>query len=190
VDPLRKDDYYTYDDYLSWDDGVRYELIDGVVYMMSPAPNRAHQMISRELSRQFSNYLKGKKCEVYAAPFDVRLNNEDKNDTVVQPDITVVCDPSKLDDKGCVGAPDMVLEILSPSTSSRDKTVKFKRYLRAGVREYWIVDPMDRTLTVHILDGEHYRTATYGDDEKAPVHVLEDCIIDLAEVFGKEEEAR
>jgi Uma2 family endonuclease len=133
MEPLKKDARYTYADYQTWNDGVRYELIDGVVYMMSPAPNRAHQELSGELFNQFYNYLKGKKCKVYAAPFDVRLSDKEHEKTVLQPDITVVCDPSKLDKKGCKGAPDMVVEILSPSNAERDTTLKLRKYLQAGV---------------------------------------------------------
>jgi Uma2 family endonuclease len=194
MEPLRKGIRYTYEDYLSWNDGARYELIDGIAYMMSPAPNRAHQEISGELNRQLSNFLKGKKCKAYAAPFDVRLSGEDDKATVVQPDITVVCDPSKLDKKGCNGAPDMVVEILSPSSSERDTVLKLNQYLKARVREFWIIDPENKVLAVHILNGDAYSTKTYSDAGRVPVRVLEGCEIDLDEVFAgltdEEEEIR
>ena len=173
---------YTYADYCSWEDDVRRELIDGVPYAMS-APSRSHQKTSMQLSVLLGNFLKGKPCEVFAAPFDVRLNADTRDDTVVQPDVLVVCDESKLDEKGCIGAPDLAIVILSPSTAMRDKVLKYRWYLRSGVREYWIVSPDDKTVMVCILKNGEYVTTTYGGDEAVPVHVLEGCIIDLPEVF-------
>jgi len=179
----KEDQRYTYADYYSWDDGERWELIDGVPYLMSPAPLRAHQRILRELSRQFANFLKGKTCELFIAPFDVRLNADTYDDTVVQPDLLVVCDRSKLDDKCCVGAPDMVMEVLSPSTGRHDKLVKFHLYQKAGVREYWIVDPDTKTVQVCVLENGKYVTNMYGDTDTVPVYTLDGCIIDLKDVF-------
>ena len=179
-----KEQSYTYADYCTWDDDRRRELIDGVIYAMSPAPSRTHQRILFELSRQFGNFLKGKPCEAFHAPFDVRLNGlGDDDDAIVQPDLVVVCDQSKLDEKGCNGAPDMVVEILSPSTASRDKVLKFNAYQRAGVREYWIVDPESKTLSAHMLTDSGYMTRTYGETESAPAHILEGCEISLPDVF-------
>ncbi|MBF0474211.1 MAG: Uma2 family endonuclease [Deltaproteobacteria bacterium] len=144
---------YTYRDYLTWDDDERWELIDGVPYNMSPAPTRRHQRISLDVATQLNNFLSGTPCEVYAAPFDVRLPKGDEADnqvdTVVQPDIVVICDPAKLDDRGCRGAPDFVVEILSPSTSEKDRTIKLALYENRGVKEYWIIDPENNTITVH-----------------------------------------
>ena len=176
------DTKFTYADYIQWDDDVRRELIDGVPYLMA-APNRRHQEISISLSAQFYNFLKGKRCNVYAAEFDVRLNADTNDDTVVQPDITIVCDHSILDDAGCRGVPDMVVEILSPSTANYDKTLKFNTYLKAGIREYWIIDPKEKILAVHILKDGNYITNAYTSEENVPVHVLEGCIINLSEVF-------
>jgi len=173
---------YTYSDYLTWDDDQRWELIDGVPYMMS-APNRMHQELLGNLHLQFGNFLKGKPCKVYPAAFDVRLNADTLDNTVVQPDLVIVCDLSKLDDAGCKGAPDMVIEILSPSTSRYDRTIKFNTYLKSGIREYWVVDPETKTLAVHILKGGDYVTHPYLDEDTVPVHVLEGCIVDLSEVF-------
>ena len=173
---------YTYADYLKWDDDVRRELIDGVPYLMA-APNRRHQELSINLLEQFIAFLKGKSCKVYHAPFDVRLDADTKDDTVVQPDIVIVCDHSKLDDAGCKGVPDMVVEILSPSTASRDRNIKFNRYLIAGIREYWIIDPESETLAVNLLKDGDYITHVYKKDETAPVRVLEGCSIDLSEIF-------
>ena len=175
---------YTYEDYCSWDDDKRWELIDGIPYAMS-APSRRHQEISRELLVQFHSFLKGKSCKVYAAPFDVRLDADTYDDTVLQPDLLVVCDESKLDDRGCVGAPDMVAEILSPSTAMLDKHLKFNHYLRSGVREYWIVDPDSNTVTTYILKNGEYVAHAYGSDAAIPVHVLEGCSIDMAEIFAE-----
>ena len=173
---------YTYADYCSWEDDIRRELIDGVPYAMS-APSRRHQEALMQLGSLIRNFLVGKPCKVLAAPFDVRLNADTRDDTVVQPDILVVCDESKLDEKSCFGAPDLAIEILSPSTAMRDKVLKYRWYLSAGVREYWIVDPDDKTVVVHMLKNSEYATNTYGGDEAVPVHVLEGCVIDLSEVF-------
>lgn len=174
---------YTYSDYEKWDDGNRWELIDGVPYMMSPAPSPRHQEISTNLVILLGIYLKGKTCKVYAAPFDVRLNADSGYDTVVQPDISVICDPGKIDECGCKGAPDMVVEILSPATRKHDTSVKLKKYLEAGVREYWIVDQEDRTVFVYALQSGTYMLRVYEDTQSVPVGIFEDCIIDLAEVF-------
>ncbi|MDL2319351.1 Uma2 family endonuclease [Eubacteriales bacterium OttesenSCG-928-A19] len=178
----RKDERYTYADYITWDDGNRYELIDGEVYMMD-APKRVHQGISGAIFWRIAAYLEGKPCEVYAAPFDVRLNADAEDDTVVQPDISVICDPSKLDDRGCVGAPDMVVEILSPSSAEYDQGVKLNRYLEAGVRECWIVNPMHRFVQVNLLRDGEYHMRPYGDADAVPVSVLDGCVIELAKVF-------
>ena len=173
---------YTYEDYCSWDDDKRWELIDGFPYAMS-APNRKHQEISGNIFSLLHNFLKGNPCKVYAAPFDVRLNADTYDDTVVQPDLLVVCDKSKLNNKGCTGAPDMVIEILSPSTAMLDRFLKFNQYLRAGIKEYWIVDPDSRTVSVYILKNGEYVAHAYGNGEPIPVHVLKGCTIDMQEVF-------
>ena len=179
---------YTLADALAWDEQDRIELIDGYPVMMAP-PTRVHQKIGGELFGQLRDYLKGKKCEVYHAPFAVRPFERDGErpeavDTMVEPDISVVCDPSKLDDTGCKGAPDLVMEILSPSTTRHDKFIKFNLYQRAGVREYWIVDPADKTVQVFVLEDGRYTAKDFGAaGDTVRVNVLKDCVIDLSEVF-------
>lgn len=180
---------FTYGDYLRWDDGERWELIDGVTYNMTPAPSRHHQQISGELFLQFGNQLRNTGCKVYAAPFEVRLPEGDEADeavrTVVQPDISVICDDSKLDDKGCKGCPDLIVEILSPSTARKDMKEKFLRYERAGLREYWIADPAGKTVTVFSLSdaGLFGRPDVYGEEERIIVGILDNLEIDLQQVF-------
>lgn len=177
---------YTYADYLTWDDDNRYELIDGEVYMMS-APSVSHQEISMELGRQIANYLQGKPCKVFSAPFDVRLNADTEDNTVVQPDITVVCDPKKIENgKNCKGAPDMVIEILSPSSGTRDQILKLNMYLEAGVKEYWIVDPETRSVQVYLFKNTEGTFRSYKDKSIISVNILEGCQIDLAAVFPPE----
>ncbi|MCF8150213.1 MAG: Uma2 family endonuclease [Burkholderiaceae bacterium] len=158
--PRRDIEYHTYAEYCSWPDDVRYELIDGVAYAMGPAPVRRHQGILLELARQVANILDGSPCRPYIAPFDVRLPKSDEIDndvdTVVQPDLVVVCDHAKLDDKGCRGAPDWVVEVLSPSTAGHDQILKRALYQRVGVREYWLVHPVDRIVTIYTLTAGSY----------------------------------
>jgi Uma2 family endonuclease len=158
--PRRDIEYHTYADYCSWPDDVRYELIDGVAYAMGPAPVRRHQGILLELARQVANILEGSPCRPYIAPFDVRLPKTDEIDdevnTVVQPDLVVICDRAKLDDKGCRGAPDWVVEVLSPSTAGHDQILKRALYQRVGVREYWLVHPVDRLVTIYTLNAGSY----------------------------------
>ena len=177
------DKRFTYADYESWDDENRYELIDGIAYMMS-APTVEHQSIIVELSRQLANFLKGKPCKVFITPFDVCLNGlGDEDDTVVQPDVLVVCDESKLDKKRCNGAPDMVIEILSPSTSKRDLFIKLKKYQNAGVREYWIAAPDAKAVNVHLLENGNYVIHPYESDDTISVNILDGCVIALSDVF-------
>jgi len=175
--------YYTYEDYYSWEDDERWELIDGKPYLMS-APSANHQRALIELVRQFANFLKGKKCRVFAAPFDVRLNHDTLDDTVVQPDVLVVCDKEKTaDGKALKGAPDLAIEILSPSNPKHDTLVKYKKYMESGVREYWTLDPQSKTVNVNILVDGKYITHRHNEKDKVPVHVLGGFIIDLEEVF-------
>src|SRR5258706_5430240 len=149
---------YSYSDYLTWQWTEMAEVIRGKIYKMSPAPSSTHQKVSGNLFGLLWNYLRDKKCQVFTAPFDVRLplslkQNTDKEIiTVVQPDLCVVCDPSKIDERGCLGAPDWIIEILSMHTSAKDLREKFDVYEDAGVKEYWVVHPQDQTILVYLLD--------------------------------------
>jgi len=162
---------YTYADYLKWPEDERWEIIDGIPYNMSPAPSWRHQAISMALSVKFYNYLQDKPCEVFAAPFDVRIPEEGESDdeasTVVQPDIIVVCDKTKLDSRGCKRAPDLVVEILSPYTAQKDITKKFERYERARIREYWVIRPEEMTVMVFELgeDNKYGRPDIYSKED-------------------------
>jgi Uma2 family endonuclease len=175
---------YTYKDYLDTDEGYRAEIVDGRLCVMSP-PSRYHQGIDRNLLLKIGAFLEGKSGKVYPAPFGVRLFPKDdlSDDTYFEPDITVICDPSKLEDRGCKGAPDMIIEILSPSNRQNDMLVKFRKYLQAGVREYWIVDPEEKTVHVCLLDGDQYRVSVYDATQTAQVSVLPGCVIVLKDIF-------
>ena len=185
----KPDQRFTYADYCTWPEDERWELIDGVAYDMSPAPARVHSLISGELFRQMANFFADKPCEVHAAPFDVRLPKGDepdnKVDTVLQPDILVVCDEGKLDDKGCRGAPDLVVEILSPSTASKDCIQKRALYEKHGVKEYWLVDPWNRVVTIYCLGSDNLfgKPLVFGDTDKIKVGLFPDLEIDLSTIF-------
>lgn len=177
----KSEEKYTYEDYLTWPDDERWELIHGIPYDMSPAPSRKHQDIVVEISRQISNYLKDKPCRLYTAPFDVRL----ESDTVVQPDLSVICDKNKLDDKGCNGAPDVIIEILSPSTAAKDMKIKLALYERHGVKEYWVVEPFEQMLLLFSLEtGEQYgKPKTFLPPDKVESEAIKGLTVDLKEVF-------
>ncbi len=190
---MRKADrHYTYCDYRHWPEDERWELIDGVAWNMSPAPNRWHQKISMEISKSIAVYLEGKACEVYPAPFDVLLpgfgeQDEDDVSTVVQPDISVICDKEKLTDTGCTGAPDWIIEILSPYTAKKDMDVKFDLYQRHSVREYWIVDPGNKYIHVYLLDEEGKypeEPEVFVPGDSIQCTVLDGFDIALDQVFG------
>ncbi|MDR2135815.1 MAG: Uma2 family endonuclease [Treponema sp.] len=180
-----KESGYTYRDYLATDDDYRAEIVDGRLYVTDP-PSRYHQEIDRNLLLQIGNFLVGKPYKVYTAPFGVRLfpKSDLSDDTYFEPDITVVCDLSKLDDRGCNGAPDMIAEIMSPSHRQNDMLVKFRKYLRAGVREYWIVDPEEKVVYVCVLDNGDYRVTVCDETQAVPVSVLPGCTVDLKAVFA------
>ncbi|MHB1407964.1 MAG: Uma2 family endonuclease [Desulfitobacteriaceae bacterium] len=181
---------YTYEDYLQWPEDERWEIIDGVAFDMTPAPTSNHQLVLGELLTIFNQYLKGKPCVALVAPFDVRLpraaESDKKATTVVQPDLTVICDKSKIDRRGCLGSPDLVVEISSPSTFHKDIKTKFKRYEEAEVKEYWIVHPEGKTIVVYRLqdNGSYTAPEVYGVEDLLPVGIFPDLIITLKDVFS------
>lgn len=183
---------YTYADYLNWPENERWELINGLPYNMTPAPSTEHQRISRKLVLQFANYLVGKTCEVFYSPFDVRLplahEKDEEIDTVVQPDLAIICDRNKLDKKGCKGAPDLIIEIISPATAKKDMQEKFLLYERNGVKEYWLVFPLDSVIDVYVLnkDNKYDRSGLYQSPDKIKVGILADLDIDLGLIFMKD----
>lgn len=182
---------YTFADSLAWEENERVEIINGEAFLMA-SPSSRHQEISMEISRQLANFLEGKQCRVYPAPFDVRLFEKEGDapqdvDTVVEPDISVICDRSKIDTRGCKGAPDFIIEILSPSSLRNDRLVKLRLYQKAGVREYWIADPEHRTIQVFLMDkhGTFQPHEDYSRTDIAKVNVLEGCFIELEKVFSE-----
>lgn len=203
-DPARKPErHYTYGNLKSFPDSERWEIIEGILYDMSPAPRRKHQRVSALLQYELMSIAEPLGCQTYDAPFDVRLppsgaedqdtdSYDDEIDTVVQPDIVVVCDETKLDDAGCRGAPDLVVEILSPHTSFKDQTEKLALYERVGVLEYWIVNPEARWLMIYRQDeGSAGSTGAprfvkpdyYRSNERAGVGILGDAEIELTRIF-------
>lgn len=179
-------------DLLFWEE-ESVELISGVPFLMAP-PSRQHQKIVTELLRQLANFLEGKQCQVYPAPFAVRLFETadippEQVDTLVEPDLSVICDPNKLDNIGCKGAPDFVIEVLSPSSQRHDRLVKLGLYQQAGIPEYWIVDPENQTVQVCLLhDGIYRVTEVYSQQDIAKVTTLEGCFIQLNKVFDSPSE--
>ncbi|MVN21231.1 Uma2 family endonuclease [Mucilaginibacter arboris] len=180
---------YNYADYLQWKFEERVELIKGKIFKMSPAPGSAHQRISRVILVAIDNFLENKTCEVFSAPFDVRLTRKSKNNqdlvTVVQPDVCVICDPSKIDGSGCLGAPDIVVEILSPGNNRKELQNKYEVYEESGVQEYWIVSPQDKTFLKYTLNdiGTYVpsRLLTIGSEVTTPI--LPGFVLDLEQVF-------
>jgi len=168
---------YSYADYLQWTFEDRLELIKGKIFKMTPAPASAHQRISMIIANEMYNNLKGKSCEVYYAPFDVRLPRKGEDDdkkifTVVQPDICVICDPTKIDTRGCTGAPDIVVEILSPGNNQKELKNKYDVYEESGVLEYWIISPQDKTFLKYTLTDTKYQPSklmTMGDIITSPI---------------------
>ena len=179
---------YTYADYCKWQFEQRVELIKGIIFKMSPAPNRVHQKLTGTIYRLIGNVLENRSCEVYIAPFDVRLPRKSKNDediiTVVQPDVCVICDAGKLDSLGCVGAPDLIVEVLSPGNSKKEVKTKFDVYEEAGVREYWIVDPVHQSVQINKLENGRYkpmRALVAGDI--VTTEIIPGFSLDLGELF-------
>jgi Uma2 family endonuclease len=175
---------FTYADYKEWElaVGERYELIRGTAYAMA-APSWYHQSISVELTTQFHTFFRGKPCKVFSAPFDVRLfyQEDGRDDTVVQPDLSVVCGAEKRGKEGCRGAPDFVAEMLSPGNTAEEMQRKLLLYKEAGVREYWIVDPV--TKSVQKISFENAGIGFFRETDKATIDIFPGLEIDLALVF-------
>jgi Uma2 family endonuclease len=186
---------YTYSDYLTWSLPEMVELIKGKIFKMSPAPSSTHQKISMMLTLKIGNFLTGRKCQLFVAPFDVRLpqlpncHNDKEIITVVQPDLCVVCAPEKIDERGCIGAPDWIIEILSKHTSAKDFREKFQVYEEAGVKEYWVVHPQEQTILVYLLNSkgkyEGMLTPYIRTDHIAAI-TLPGLVINLEEIFPEE----
>ena len=181
---------YSYANYLNWLFQDRVELIKGKIFKMSPAPSRVHQEISRNIFNPIANFLKNQSCKVYSAPFDVRFPKESKEDknvfTVLQPDICVVCDRSKLDDRGCIGAPDLVVEILSPGNTKVELLHKYQVYQEFGVKEYWVVSQSDQSILIYTLNefGKYQPSKILTLSEKVTSSVLPGFELALDDVFS------
>lgn len=192
IDQLDINQTYNYADYLTWRLNETVELIKGKILSMAPAPNVGHQRIETKLLLAIGNHLKGKKCEVFPAPFDVRLYDRKKSilknqeiHTVVQPDLCVICNPELLDIQGCNGAPDWIIEILSKGNSKCDMQIKYQLYQEAGVQEYWLVYPEQQAIHQFVLDdnGNYQLKNMYAEDDKAIPTLFFDLAIDLTEIF-------
>jgi Uma2 family endonuclease len=190
ISQIDLDATYSYADYLNWNFKERIELIMGKIFKMSPAPAMKHQRIASRMASQMYDSFKNKPCEVFFAPFDVRLTIKDKKtnkdiQTVVQPDICVICDESKLDKRGCLGSPDLVIEILSPGNSKKEMKQKFQVYEASGVREYWLVEPKDCCVFIYTLndEGKYIGHRPMTDDEIMFSHIFPEMKIDLAVIF-------
>ncbi|MBO2008602.1 Uma2 family endonuclease [Hymenobacter negativus] len=188
LDPTKT---YSYADYLTWKFDEFVELIKGRLMRPMAGSSRLHQVYSLNIAAEIRQYLKGKPCQVYVAPFDVRLNTAGVNGdqeitTVVQPDICVICDRTKLDDRGCVGSPDWIVEILSPGNTARDTKIKFDLYEESGVLEYWIVFPGVKTVAVYVLEGDQYQLAgEFYEPGPIPVRILSGLELEWSEVFAE-----
>lgn len=190
ISQIDLDGTYSYADYLNWNFKERIELIKGKIFKMSPAPAMKHQRIASRMASQMYDSFKNKPCEVFFAPFDVRLTIKDKKtnqdiQTVVQPDICVICDELKLDKRGCLGSPDLVIEILSPGNSKKEMKQKFQVYESSGVREYWLVEPKDCCVFIYTLneEGKYIGHRPMTDDEIMYSHIFPEMKIDLAIIF-------
>ncbi len=191
ISQLDSNGTYSYADYLLWQFEERVELLKGKIFKMSPAPNVKHQRASSVIQGHLFNYFRGQKCQLFTAPFDVRLYNRKKSIkaskdifTVVQPDLCVICDDAKLDEQGCNGAPELVIEILSPGNSKREMNEKFELYEEAGVLEYWLVEPADEAVFIYVLNEQERYIGLRPMTEILTSPTFPDLAIDLAEVFS------
>lgn len=183
---------YTYSDYLLWQFEEKVELIKGKIFKMSPAPNLKHQRISFSIGLVLGNFFKGEKCSVFSAPFDVRLYNSKKSQkankdiyTVVQPDLCVICDDSKLDEQGCIGAPDLIIEILSKGNTEKEMKIKYELYEESGVQEYWVVYPYEENLLQFVLNDQqkYVLKKIYVTNDVVTSTLFADLQVNLEEVF-------
>lgn len=189
IDQLDMNKTYSYADYFSWKFIERLELIKGKIFTMSPAPSRVHQDVTLELAYILKSYFKYHTCNLYIAPFDVRFPKKEISDNkiydVVQPDLCVICDNSKLDDRGCIGAPDLIIEILSPGNSKKELHDKYELYRDNGVKEYWIIHPSEQTVLIYkLVDNEYVPSRLYNGEETIGSSLFPDLDIDLKEVFA------
>lgn len=180
--PLKQTRFYTADDYYNLPENVRAELLDGYLIYNQAAPSRIHQTILSELHTSINNYIKSKNglCRVYPAPFAVKLKED--SETIVEPDISVICDRSKLTDRGCTGAPDWIIEITSPSNSRYDYITKLNLYADSGVREYWIIDPEKETIFVYYLEKTDLKVESYTFEDTIKVNIYDDFMIDFTKL--------
>jgi Uma2 family endonuclease len=189
INQLDKNGSYTYADYLTWQFTEMVELIKGKIYQMSPAPLRLHQQVVTHISGLFFLYFKNHQCKYYVAPFDVRLIKNKATDneitTVVQPDFCVICDPTKLDDRGCIGSPDLIVEVLSNSTAKKDFNEKYNLYQENKVKEYWIINPDAKVLHHFFLneEGIYIEKNIYSNSDVFNAYIFPELIIDLKEIF-------
>jgi Uma2 family endonuclease len=192
ISQLDPNDVYTYSDYLNWRFEQGVELIKGKIFKMSPAPNSQHQRISSKLHTKIGYFLEKKSCELFSAPFDVRLLDKKKSSTsnkdiytVVQPDLCVFCDKDKIDEHGGIGAPDLVVEILSPGNSKKEMKIKYALYEESGILEYWVIYPSEHSLLQFILNkmGKYELKDNFAEDEIFNAHIFPDLEINLGEVF-------
>lgn len=180
---------YSYADYLTWEIDDMVELIRGKVYKWAvAAPGMSHQKVSVRLTNKFFNFLKGKSCQVFYAPFDVRLPVKSKKNnqihTVIQPDICVICDESKLDERGCNGVPDLVVEILSPGNNRKELRLKYEIYEESGVREYWVIHPIEQTLLIYkLMNGKYQSSRLFVSGDSVKSDCIEGFELDLEEIF-------
>ncbi len=199
--PTQYRKYFTYEDYENFSKGIHVELIDGVPYpwngskpvydladpIYMEGASQRHQEVSGELFVQFHTFLRGKPCKVFHAPFDMRLSPEKKRGNILEPDILVVCDKDKFNGKYCLGAPDLVIEIISPSTENKDTGIKLCKYTNAGVREIWIIEPEDKVVAVYVREGERHYVQHYINPKEIPVTVLEGLVINFEGVWDGDE---
>lgn len=180
---------FTYGDYLKFDFEYMVELIRGKIFKMSPAPSTLHQIVVKNLVLDFGNYLRNKDCDVYIAPFDVVLpvqnrKNKNKNTTVVQPDLVVICDPTIVDNACCFGVPDLLVEAISPHTKKKDIRLKYEVYEEAGVSEYWVVYPLEKILEIFLLrKGKYEQQGKFIEGDFVSPSMIPGLKVDLTEVF-------